>query len=63
MSSKPKAGVTTKNPDRQERHSATGKSDQPAKAGHGGWGTLGSEAKGAPLDPRDPNYQSDEEGQ
>ena len=59
MSSKP--GVTAKNPDRQERHSATGvKSDAPRKEGHAGWGKVVE--TGAPkLDPKDPNYQSDEE--
>ena len=59
MSTKP--GVTAKNPDRQERHSASGRKDEgPRKEGHAGWGKSAEHAQPG-LDPKDPNYQSDEE--
>jgi hypothetical protein len=61
MSSTKQSGVVSKHPDRQERHSASGRKDEgPRKDGHAGWGK-DTEFAGGAVDPRDPNYQSDED--
>jgi len=61
-----RGGIDPKHPDRQERHSASGKSGRPKKEGAGSkgvWGSIMDQEGPAILDQRDPNYVPPEEQQ
>lgn len=47
--------------ERLDRHSASGLDPNPKKGGHGGWGVEGETGAIEVVDPKDPNYNSDEE--